>query len=296
MILPEFDAAGSVLVSATLGAMLILDFDGTITDAEAEGMPYRRGYLEDIAELTGQSAEDIFVMAAGFEADIAADPHHNGWELDGHIVAPAMVDPYLRVIPVARRIFDELGAFRDAGERRRLQQILYKYNYPKTNIAFRDGARELLLGLAGTSAYVVTNSHTESVQSKIRTLGPEGELEWLLARVRGGAKKYVVDDELVAIERELHLSGLDRPVLLRRRNYHEVINALLAAESTSIERLIVVGDIFELDLALPLAMGARVVLVSNHFTPEYEKRFVETHPRGCLIEHLSELPAIIQSA
>ena len=82
--------------------MLILDFDGTLTDAEQEGAPFRAGYLGDIAVLTGTSVEDVETMAQAFEAEVAADPDRYGWIYNGRIVAPASVDPYLRIMPVAR--------------------------------------------------------------------------------------------------------------------------------------------------------------------------------------------------
>ena len=34
--------------------VLVLDFDGTMTDAEVEGRPYRQGCLEDLAVLCGK--------------------------------------------------------------------------------------------------------------------------------------------------------------------------------------------------------------------------------------------------
>ena len=89
------------------------------------------------------------------------------------------------------------------------------------------------------------------------------------------------------------LPGLSRPVLLRRRHYHEVIAGLLAAEGADWADLVVVGDIFELDLALPLALGATVGLVVNDFTPAYERSFVQAHDRGVLITHLGQVPALI---
>ena len=52
-----------------------------------------------------------------------------------------------------------------------------------------------------------------------------------------------------------------------------------------------VGDIFELDLALPMALGARVGLVGNPRTPAYEREFVRASPRGRLIGRLDEVPA-----
>ena len=42
-----------------MARVLILDFDGTLTDAEAEGLPYRQGYLEDVALLTDVDLEAL---------------------------------------------------------------------------------------------------------------------------------------------------------------------------------------------------------------------------------------------
>jgi hypothetical protein len=53
--------------------------------------------------------------------------------------------------------------------------------------------------------------------------------------------------------------------------------------------LTVVGDIFELDLALPLALGARVGLVASLYTPAYEQAFVAAHPRGRVFKDLTEV-------
>jgi FMN phosphatase YigB (HAD superfamily) len=275
--------------------MLVLDFDGTVTDAEAEGAPFREGYLEDLSVLTGKPIADVRAIAAEIEAAVQADPNAHGWIYDGRIVAPATVDPYLRVMPVARAVFDRFDVFKGADDRRRLLDgILYKYNYQKTRIAFRPRAYDLLRALVGSDSYVVTNSHTEPVQGKIQALGADAEsLDWWLPRVRGSAKKYAVDDSFDAIEAELELPGLGRPVLLRRRLYHDALAALLAASGSSWAELLVVGDIFELDLALPLAMGARVGLIVNDFTPAYEQAFVVDHPRAALLRSLDEVLPLV---
>ncbi|MBA3499430.1 MAG: hypothetical protein H0T65_03600 [Deltaproteobacteria bacterium] len=42
---------------------------------------------------------------------------------------------------------------------------------------------------------------------------------------------------------------------------------------------------------MPLALGARVGLVVSPHTPTYERAYVSAHPRGRVIDHLSEIPA-----
>ena len=282
-----------------MAALLVLDFDGTMTDAEREGAPYREGYLDDLAILTGLTGDEIRKMAARFEETVAAQQGRFGWDFGGRIVAPAGVDPYLRVMPVARMILDEVGIFPDRTTRNRLLDgILYKYNYPKTHTAFRPGAFELLRDLRSqVEAYVVTNSHTAPVQGKIRRLAEEagaaGSLDWLIERVHGSARKYIIDDDFEGVDVSLQLQGLDRPVLLRRRLYFEALQALRARHGVDWSDVVVVGDIFELDLCLPLAMGATVALMTGPFTPDHERQYLADHPRGHLLKGLDEVLPLI---
>lgn len=301
-----------------MSRLVVLDFDGTMTNAEAEGVPFRRGYLEDVATLTGKPVPDILALAERFEQEVADAPDAYGWMFNGKIVAPATVDPYLRIMPVARKIFDHVGAFpREIDRSRLLDGILYKYNYQKTVVAFRPDARDFLLWLGkqnGLQTYVVTNSHTEPVRQKIARLGmlkdgqttpsslndgstpdmsPANPLHWLLDRVHGRAQKYVIDEAFQGVAESMHLPGLSRPVLLRRRHYVEALTDLLNRHTLGWADLTVVGDIFELDLSLPLSLGASVVLVTNAHTPAYERAFVQAHPRGFLADELGQARAFL---
>jgi hypothetical protein len=137
----------------------------------------------------------------------------------------------------------------------------------------------------------VTNSDTHAVAGKVAALDREAPgVAWLTSRVRGHARKFDIDDEWTGAEPELAVPGLDRPVLLRRRAYYEILREILDAAGATFEDLVVVGDIFELDLAMPLSLGARIGLVASARTPAYERAFVERHPRGRVIEDLAEVP------
>jgi hypothetical protein len=277
--------------------VLVLDFDGTMTDAEAEGRPFRDGYLDDLCALVGRPALDpeILAIAAEVEAELAAAPASHPFLWMGRAVAPATVDPYLRMVPIAHRILDRFDALHGALDRGRLLGgVLYKYNYAKTlgHPVFRPGAGEVLKRLAESEAWIVTNSDTHAVAGKVAALDRETPgVAWLTSRVRGYARKFEVDDTWTAVAPELTLPGLDRPVLLRRRAYHDILAQLLADAGATFADLVVIGDIFELDLAMPLALGARVGLVVSPYTPAYERAFVAAHPRGCVIEDLAEIPA-----
>lgn len=277
--------------------VLVLDFDGTMTDAEAEGRPFREGYLEDLCTLVGRTAGDpeVHAIAARVEDQLAAAPENHPFLWMERAVAPATVDPYLRMVPIAHAILDTFGALKDPVDRGRLLgAVLYKYNYAKTlgHPVFRAGAGELLRGLAGRDAWIVTNSDTHAVAGKVAALDRETPgVAWLTSRVRGHARKFDIDDHWTGADRELALPALNRPVLLRRRLYHDILKTILDAAGVTFAELVVVGDIFELDLAMPLALGARVALVASSRTPNYERAYVSSHPRGHVVEDLSEVPA-----
>jgi len=274
-------------------AVLVLDFDGTMTDAEVEGRPFRDGYLEDLCALVGRPRGDaeIAAIAEAVEHELAEAPASHPFEWMGRAVAPATVDPYLRMVPIARRILDRFDAIPGAIDRGRLLgSVLYKYNYAKTlgKPAFRAGAGALLRGLAGTETFIVTNSDTEAVAGKLAILErTEPGVAWLMPRVRGMARKFDVDDAWAGAPAELALPGLTRPVLLRRHHYFDILASVLAASGASFADLVVVGDIF--DLALPLALGARVALVASPRTPPYERAYVEAHPRARMIDDLADV-------
>lgn len=274
--------------------LVILDFDGTMTDAEAEGLPFTAGYLEDVAALTGRPLEEVLQMAKRFEGEVLAEPQKYGWLHKGRIVCPATVDPYQRFMPVMKKIFDACGAFAVEAERERLEQVLFRYNYKKTVRAFRPHAVEALCALQEFDTYVVTNAHVDPVKGKIRQLDEQsgGRLGWLLDRVVGLAKKQVVEDTETDLPAELRLPGLERPVLVRRPHYRQVLERLREGRPWS--QVVAVGDIFELDLSLPLTLGARVVLTANAFTPSWERAFVSAHPRGRVIDDLRELAGIVR--
>jgi hypothetical protein len=277
--------------------LLVLDFDGTMTDAEAEGAPFRAGYLDDLCMLVGRPAGDpeIHAIADAVEAELAAAPASHPFLWMGRAVAPATVDPYLRMVPIAHRVLDRFEAIPSPLDRGRLLGgVLYKYNYGKTlgRPVFRANAGHALSQVADKPTWIVTNSDTHHVAGKVTALAKEHPgVESLAARVRGMARKFDVTDAWDGVAAELPLPGLDRPVLLRRHAYHDILAALLQDHGSTWSDLVVVGDIFELDLAMPLALGARVGLVASSRTPAYERAYVESHPRARIINDLAEIPA-----
>jgi FMN phosphatase YigB (HAD superfamily) len=182
-------------------------------------------------------------------------------------------------------LMDRFGAYLDSAERERALSELYGASYERSATVFRPGAREVLERLLGTGVpvFVVTNSGTEAVTRKVLTLLPAsvGRPE-----VRGNAMKAFIeepertDPSFAALPETQTLAGLSRPVYLRRGRYYEVLRGIWERTGTLPERTLLVGDIYELDLAMPLHLGVSIHLIVGENTAEYERAFVEAHERG----------------
>lgn len=277
--------------------LVVLDFDGTITEAEAEGTPHIAGYTEDLCTLL-KSKEVVMQAIKDAETKIVTNPNEHGWLYNGLIVAPAMVDPYLRMQGIAQLVFDHFGLYADRADRVYLLDFLHAKNYRLSDTVFKAGVQQMLSELCTRkeiALHIVTNSHTDGVRKKIVTLSKGiNNLSSLSDRVIGGAKKYLVGERPDHIPTTMSLTGLARSVYLRRTSYFDILDSLRAMYGLNWNAVTVIGDIFELDLALPFALGARVGLMLNQFTPHYEQNFVASNPdRARLIKSPDEVISFV---
>jgi len=268
--------------------LVILDFDGTFTDVEAEAGPFYAAFQHDARAILGDGFEADWDQA---QATIAADPGLHGWRHGGRIVAPGDADPYLRATVIMNMIFDGRGMYLDLDERTEILQRLYFDNYPKADTVFRPEAKDVVEALLASDVpvWVVTNSATHHVQSKIDRLDPKGR-EGL--QVIGNARKFVVtapetpDARFDAIPETFELDGLARPIYPRRGHYFDVLHRVWRETSTKPENTLVAGDIYELDLILPAALGSEVMLVTKPRTAAFEKTACATLERGSVTDDL----------
>ncbi len=287
----------------------ILDFDGALSDGEAEGVPFTAGYLQDLARLAGISVKSIEDLADEMLEKIKRDPDGYGFEIqlsEGHrqIMAPALPDPYLRMVPIARMILGRLLPFLPIDFSDRLCQTLFPHNYKLSACVFRPDTKETLEKLMANPSLalaIVTNSDPTTVSNKLARLN----LAQGLPEVIGGAKKYmpvmpadepIRDAAWKALPETLHMPDLSRPVYVRRPHYFLALDGLRRKHGVKWVDMKVAGDSSELDLFLPLALGARVGLLFNDHTPPYEIEFMRQHPRATLIEHVSEIPAFFNAS
>lgn len=268
--------------------LLVLDFDGTFTDAYLEAEPFVAGFKRDLFDLLGRDASEDWDR---LEAEVTAHPDKYGWMNGPHIAAPAGADPYLTASCIAQNLFDELGMLKREAWRNEILQLLYRTNYALTRSAPRPDARQVLDDLLARDlkVVVVTNSRTDAVATKIDGLGLKRRAH---LDVYGDAKKFVIDDasrdaRFDALD-DMALPGLDtRKVSIKRGHYYDLITKLWAETGAEPAQTLVCGDIFELDLALPLALGCRVHLVHHDQTPPYEVAYLREHPRASVSEELA---------
>lgn len=249
--------------------LLILDFDGTFTDVDEEAAPFLEGYRAGLAELAGRPIDDAWERALG---TVQRDPDAHGFAYEDKIVAPSHADPYILATSVARLVIEELD---DPSLHEGLEG-LFRRCYAQSATAFRPDAGEVLDAVLATGrpVWVVSNSHTENVVAKLEQLRPAALRE---ITVVGDARKFHLvepepsDPRFDAVPPEIDVEGLGRPLYLRRGLYYERLREIWTETGIGPERTMVCGDIFELDLALPATLGARVHLVGRDRTPSWER-------------------------
>lgn len=269
---------------------VVLDFDGTFTDVDLESAPFEPAFRAALSDLLGRDVTDDWEAE---RARILANPNAFGWEYDGKVVAPATADPYLVGTATVQGLLNRAALLRNPVVRSTVTHALYQIAYERTLTAFKPEAKEVLEALldTGIPVHVVTNSNTDAVSKKIDQLGlaKRKSLE-----VVGDAKKYWVtetkapDATFLALPAYERGEGLKRPIYVRRGCYYDILRKLWSDTKSRPESTLVVGDIYELDLALPAALGAKIALVKRKEPLAYELERTRAHG-GKAIDSLREV-------
>ena len=249
---------------------VILDFDGTCTDVEQEAQGFLTAYKQDLAQRLGRDSLDDAWAAA--EAEVLAHPHRHGMVMDGSLVAPP-VDLYLLATAVSAVLAPDLD---DA-----TTEALFRDNYRFTTCCFKPETKAVLEQLvAGPwDLHIVTNSEPTAVGEKLDALAPAGRDA---IQLHGNARKFLVADPVThaghawfeRVPEEIRVDQWDRQVLPRRGHYFDALASIWSATETTPEQTLVIGDVYELDLALPAALGCGVHLVESPRTLAYERAAV----------------------
>lgn len=271
--------------------LVVLDFDGTITDIDRETIPAIQGWKRDLAKLIGYSPEKMEERWTEAERKILADPHAYGWKRGGRVVGPSASDPFLLSTAINIELFDQEGLYtRDDKERQDAMHEIFFANHHNIEPSFKPGADEFLTAMKERyNVHIVTNSKADSVEKKLKLLAHDHKD----IKVHDGAKKYDVYPDWTpdgqALPYRVRKPGFGRPLEVRRKSYGEALTRILDEEDTTPDNVAVVGDIYEFDLLLPEYLGMRTVLVPRGRTSQAEVDAVRDSPRGYVAKDLQDV-------
>jgi FMN phosphatase YigB (HAD superfamily) len=269
---------------------LLTDFDGVITDLAEEARRVRELFEADLLAAAGPAgAGEAKAALVAAERACDAAPHAHGWMWEGRVTAFVNEDPFVRVNGIAAR----LDADADCG--RRGPAGLRPALVAQGRRNFRDAAQAAYVAMThetaagrirpldpeardviaefvarGVETVVVSNSGTERILALLRAAGLDAVAHGAGAgplRVRGDAKKYVLGADPAAF-RSLAAGVYD--VAVDRPHYE----AILREEAPDF----VMGDVFSLDLALPLSLrragdpafrSVHALLRARPYTPQW---------------------------
>ncbi|MBU0756429.1 MAG: HAD hydrolase-like protein [Nanoarchaeota archaeon] len=285
---------------------IILDFDGTLTNVFEELKDYDNDYTVTLAELLDADVEILWEIYQETKMEVINDPS-KGWSYNGQIVCHANADPYMPVNTVFPEVLQILrdGEYDSLGDRlsafykelnfdakvfegKTNEDILekaYQKSKKKTGIIYREGLETFLQKLtAKYSVAIVTSSGESDVKDIVEKLGYKGIIE-----VVGDAYKHDNNPDFTEVEAEHRIEGLPRPVLLRREKYFDKLKELETEKGFRPENTAVIGDIYELDLALPEHLGYTAIQLRTEGTPEYEAQYHAAAKNTHLFDNYSQI-------
>lgn len=289
---------------------LLTDFDGVWTDPERELRAVAGFLIAELARLGGLEPARAAALYEGFRATVLARPERHGWRIEGRLVS--YVDEDVFAEPTAVGQWIDLAPDADAARLR--AAILAEHPsvlafldhcYHTTCARFRAevphdltrGAERVLRWFVREGVPVVFASNaplekvagwfachglaiadaraTEPGAAPLRAYGRAGK-QWLGA----GGEELRVGGRAVAVDRPQY-----RAILERERPG------------------LVVGDVFSLDLALPLALrrarapGAPRALGLMHLPRTPRWVLDEVRPDGVdfLVAHITALPRLVSA-
>lgn len=237
---------------------IAFDFDGTLTCAEFDGRFERE-----------------------FFARLAIDPPRDERDRDEDVlvderaVVRAGADPWILATFRATRALRAAGASElDA------RATIAKHFRPAIEVEpapFRDGVGALLdaLDADGVRCFIVSNSPEASIRARLSTVCESAARVVIV----GDAQKFSIVDAERPLAREWQRSlgasrrfaGAPRETLLGRGRYLDALARVCERAECAIDELTVVGDVFELDLVVPLLLGARGCSIDHDGRAPWER-------------------------
>jgi phosphoglycolate phosphatase-like HAD superfamily hydrolase len=266
---------------------ILSDFDGVLTDLAEEAERVREIFLSLLPEATRPLVEKA-------ERGMAADPSRHGWRVHGRITAYWNEDGFVHTNALAAALDELVPSTRSHCE---LAETAYLKMVEETaagklkpvDPAVRSVFRKLCE--RGVEIVVVSNSGTDRICRLLAAEGlepsPHAEGSGAPLRVRGHAGKFRLGSAPEIIRVGDYEIDVDRPA------YREI----LLEERPDV----VVGDVFSLDLALPLELARRGILEKvrlalrrRPYTPFWVTDFlVKADGRAQVLDRFEDLLSLV---
>lgn len=296
---------------------LISDFDGIWTNQNIEAEYVWEYILGSLSELTGFDKERVHNLLSKYKSEMDKETYKYGWFNNGSIAAYYQEDPF----GDNNAIFDYINKSTegDSDLEKVKGSILKKYDsladfsqecFMNSTKRFKeDGKLNPVstmkniveeLNNSGVEIIVASNSKTEKIKYLFSKAGidvtDETSSEIGGVHARGDAKKFVIDNEFDLLPEYLQV-GEYYKVPLRRSSYYKI----LSEEKPDF----VIGDVFSLDLALPLYLrmndssfeNLKVIQRVQLYTPDWVKDFLNSEKFSgiaFMVDNVEELPELIK--
>ncbi len=275
---------------------IVSDFDGVLTDQTAEADRAFDIFQALMLKETSLAADDIEALLASSREALQDAPESYGWLSGARLSAFADEDLFVRSQGVAlfldQTLPDTVFCSPEIHSFQALSGVAYHQMVHETaqgvHKPFDPRAADMLRALlsAGHEVTVVSNSSTDRIMQLLQDAdvpveaASADEVQATLdqgapvVRARGDARKFILSDSaesLGAIQVGHYTCAIDRP------HYR----AILLEERPDM----VIGDVFSLDLALPIALasagnigahGFKAVLRRRSYTPAWSQGFAPT--------------------
>lgn len=290
---------------------ILTDFDGVWTDVREQARFVERARLDEISIKSGWKVADVEQCLEKVKKTVFQKPHLFGWMSHGRISAFSDEDPFLahNAIVEAIGVLAENGVGRCALLCRDLKENGISSLSDMGEDIFRSGCKRYLSEKGGhkilsaartcfgqiskeASLVVCTNFAEENVRG---TLEKEGCVLQSHSSIKGiTLRGFAKKNELTKDTPKTAHFG-ERAVSVDRNYYLEA----LCQEVPDV----VVGDVFSLDLALPLWLAKNdrrfqkltCVLLENYYTPHWARSLCDEpdFPQLIAIQSISELETIV---
>lgn len=249
---------------------VVFDFDGTCTQIPAVYENYLEQYLANFSKTVSAVSTQDWDRA---KDAVRINSPKAGWNLGGCPAAPAAADPYI--------LADESIRWVLRGRNEPLTEQAGKITgltYTANPAPWRPEARTVFETLLkkNIGIHFVSNSGTAMIHGRLQelwagdTLPPQitvqsdagkfriCELPWDTDSIPAGVKSI-----FEAVPATYDKVNPGRPVYLRRGSYFAAICNVFNNDVSKLKSTVFCGDIWEMDLALPHALGANVHLVTR---------------------------------